>query len=127
MLRLVFIISFFATIGSLYFSEVKELLPCNLCWYQRMFMYPIPLLISIARWRKDENINLYVSVFSGIGAIIALYHVIIQIWYIKSSTCGIETDCSTVELEYFGFLTIPMMSLFTFLLIFICNLLKDKK
>lgn len=127
MLRLAFIISLFATIGSLYFSEVKELSPCNLCWYQRIFMYSIPLLIGISEWKKHNNVTIYVKVFSGIGLLLASYHVIIQTWQIKNPACGIETDCSTIDVQYLGFLTIPMMSAFAFLIIFLCSFFTEKK
>ncbi|MFE6588679.1 disulfide bond formation protein B, partial [Bacillus mobilis] len=54
-----FLVSLVATIGSLYFSEVKGYVPCSLCWYQRIFMYPIPLLIFISILINDKNIKYY--------------------------------------------------------------------
>ncbi|ENQ3105062.1 disulfide bond formation protein DsbB [Bacillus sp. 491mf] len=127
MLRLAFIVSSLATIGSLYFSEIKELPPCDLCWYQRIFMYSIPLLIGISKWKKHKDITIYIKVFSGIGLAFALYQVILQTWQIKNPACGIETNCSNIDVQYFGFLTIPMMSLFAFLIIFLCAFFIEKK
>lgn len=127
MLRLIFVISLLATAGSLYFSVVMGLPACDLCWYQRICMYPIPLLIGIAKWKTNTNIiHPYIGALSGLGALIALYHIFIQTWHVNGATCGIETDCSQVSLQYFGFLTIPIMSLCAFLLIIGCTLFKER-
>ncbi|PGQ13350.1 disulfide bond formation protein B, partial [Bacillus thuringiensis] len=74
MIYISFFVSFIATIGSLYFSEIKGFIPCELCWYQRIFMYPIPLLILISIINNDNSIKYYLRYFSLIGIFISLYH-----------------------------------------------------
>ncbi|MGZ9785696.1 disulfide bond formation protein B [Bacillus pseudomycoides] len=122
-----FFISIIATIGSLYFSEVKGFVPCNLCWYQRILMYPIPLLIVISIIKDDRNIKYYFRFLSLIGIFVSSYHNFIQINQQHSSFCGVTSNCLNVYGKYFGFLTIPLMSLIAFLLLFIISfLIKDK-
>ncbi|HEF1899674.1 disulfide oxidoreductase [Bacillus thuringiensis] len=121
MIYISFFVSFIATIGSLYFSEIKGFIPCELCWYQRIFMYPIPLLILISIINNDNSIKYYLRYFSLIGIFISLYHNVIQINQTHSLFCGITSNCLTVYEKYFGFVTIPLMSLIAFCLIFILS------
>jgi disulfide bond formation protein DsbB len=126
-LKVCFLISSIATIGSLYLSEGLGLLPCKLCWLQRIFMYPLPLLIIIAMIYKDRMINKYIITISSIGGVIAFYHVAIQNINLHSSFCTFgKSDCSTVLLKVGGIFTIPMLSLIAFTLILICGLLIPK-
>lgn len=118
-----FAVSIIATIGSLYFSEIKGFVPCNLCWYQRILMYPIPLLILISIIKDDKNIKYYLRFLSLIGIFLSLYHNIIQINYKHSFFCDITNNCLVVYEKYLGFITIPFMSLTAFLLIFIASFL----
>jgi disulfide bond formation protein DsbB len=60
--------------GSLYFSEVMNFAPCVLCWYQRILMYPLALILLVGIWKKDKNVDSYVLPFSILGFLIALYH-----------------------------------------------------
>ena len=61
--------------GSLYFSEVAHFVPCRLCWYQRIAMYPLVLLLGIATLRRDVGIRLYAIPLAAIGAAVSIYHV----------------------------------------------------
>ena len=125
-LLLIFSISTCAVFGSLFFSEYLELAPCNLCWYQRIFIYPIPLLAMVAYKLKDKLFKYYSGLLSFIGVLFATYHIYIQSSAKKSMFCSIsDEDCSTIQFELFGFITIPMLSLITFLLIFIISFFKE--
>ncbi|TCJ77219.1 UNVERIFIED_ORG: disulfide bond formation protein DsbB [Bacillus cereus] len=122
-----FLVSLVATIGSLYFSEVKGYVPCSLCWYQRIFMYPIPLLIFISILINDKNIKYYLRYFSLIGIIISSYHNFIQFTQQKSSFCGVTSSCLTIYEKWGGFITIPLMSLTAFIIIFALSFFLNEK
>lgn len=119
---LAFIVSVFAMLGSLFYSEIAGYEPCKLCWFQRIFMYPQTILLGIALWRKDFQIALCGLVLSAIGAIIAGYHYVMQIGVVPSLPCsvvGYSVSCSQRFVLQFGYITIPMMALTAFLLIII--------
>lgn len=120
-----FSISIVATLGSLYFSEIRNFTPCILCWYQRIFMYPLIIIIAVGILRKDKKIYQYVLPMSIIGAIIAFYHVLLQRGIIPESIapCANVAPCVTKFAGYFGFITIPVMSFTAFLIITICMFL----
>ncbi|AAY60190.1 disulfide bond formation protein B (plasmid) [Bacillus cereus] len=122
-----FFVSLVATIGSLYFSEVKGYVPCSLCWYQRIFMYPIPFLIFISILINDKNIKYYLRYFSLIGIIISSYHNFIQFTQQKSSFCGVTSSCLTIYDKWGGFITIPLMSLTAFIIIFASSFFINEK
>ena len=123
--------SIVATLGSLYFSEIKHYTPCTLCWYQRIFMYPLVLLLAIAILRKDKQIHMYVLPMSVIGWGIALYHVLLQKGILPESIapCILGASCTTKYVGYFGFITIPVMSLtaFSVIIIFMIIFLKNER
>lgn len=118
------LISIIATIGSLYFSEVKGYVPCSLCWYQRVLMYPIPILILISIIKHDRHIKYYLRYLSLIGIFISSYHNFIQFSQTQSSFCSVVSNCLTTYEKYYGFLTIPLMSLVAFTIIFILSFIK---
>jgi len=119
-------ISSISIVGSLFFSEYLQLPPCNLCWYQRIFIYPIPFITIVAYRIKDYSFRLYTGILSLVGLIFSGYHVYVQSNQEKSIFCSISIeDCSTIELEIFGFITIPMLSFLAFLGIFIVSILKE--
>ncbi len=107
-----------ATLGSLYFSEVKNFAPCMLCWYQRIFMYPLVSIIPIGILKKDENFSLYALVLSIIGAVIAVYHELVS-YGIIGTVCR-DVSCITKYINYLGFITIPFLSLVSFIAIIVC-------
>ena len=117
--------SIVATLGSLYYSEIKHYTPCTLCWYQRIFMYPLVLIILIGIIRKDKNIYTYVLPMSVIGCCIAMYHVLLQKGVLPESIapCVLGASCTTKYVGYFGFITIPVMSLTAFGVIIICMII----
>lgn len=101
-----------ATLGSLWYSEVAGFVPCELCWFQRIVMYPLAVMLVIAAARRDDAIRLYGRVLAGIGLAISAWHVALQRVPSLSgaSTCSTEAPCSAVWVDVFGFLTIPTMA-----------------
>lgn len=106
-----------ATAGSLYLSEVTGLIPCELCWFQRIAMYPLAVILVVARWRRDRSVLPYVRVVAGIGLLIGLYHVQLQLFPDQSSFCEVENPCSSTVAEAFGVFTIPQLSTACFFLL----------
>ena len=118
-LFLAFSISALASAGSLFFSEVMLFMPCVLCWYQRIAMYPLCVLLLMALLRKETYILPYAFALAGIGGMISLYHNLLH-WGIipeDMSPCVQGVPCSTVYINYLGFITIPFLSLCSFLAI----------
>ncbi|MDR7318572.1 disulfide oxidoreductase [Brevibacillus nitrificans] len=122
-------ISLIATAGSLFFSEVMKYIPCNLCWYQRILMYPLVILLGVASARKDYNMSLYALILSVIGGLISLYHYLIQkvpALHELGNACGI-VPCNTDYINWFGFITIPFLALIAFTLISVLQFIVLKR
>lgn len=118
-LLFIWVVSFVATLGSLYFSEIREFEPCELCWFQRIFMYPIVLISLIAYIQKNAKIAITTLVFSCIGGAISLYHYGIQKLEFLTETapsCG-RVPCTGQYINWLGFITIPFLALTAFVLI----------
>lgn len=117
-LPLAAIVAATSMVGSLYFSEVLHFVPCQLCWYQRIAMYPLAPMLGIAAVRKDWGIRLYAWVLAGSGALIAAYHYLIE-WMpnLEVTACSADVPCSAVYVREFGFVSIPFMALSGFLAI----------
>ena len=113
-----------AMVGSLFYSDVLKLPPCELCWLQRVFMYPQVVLYGVALGNKrDKSVVDYSLVMSGIGLVLSLYQVVLQKFPgLVPQTCGGGIDCSRVQLNYFGYMTIPVMSLTMFCALFLLAL-----
>lgn len=105
-----------ATLGSLFFSEIMGLKPCVLCWYQRIFMYPLVVIFLFGMFPLDKNIVRYTLPLAIIGLSFAVYHYLVYSGYIPESLqpCDKEASCAEIDLELFGFITIPMMSIITY-------------
>ncbi|MGG1676763.1 disulfide oxidoreductase [Neobacillus sp. NRS-1170] len=108
-----------ATLGSLYFSEVMHFVPCTLCWYQRIFMYPLAIILGIAVYRNDRGIYKYVLPLSLIGILISGYHTLLQkIPYLQQfEMCTSGVPCSKDYINWLGFITIPLLALIAFITI----------
>ncbi len=124
LLYMAWIVSVIATLGSLYFSEVRGFIPCELCWYQRIGMYPLSVILGIAAFYNESSIKKYVLPVSIIGGLISLFHYMEQkipgFAAIKPCTQGVP--CSAQYINWFGFITIPFLALIAFTLITICML-----
>ena len=117
-LGLAALVAIVATAGSLYFSEVAGYLPCALCWYQRIAMYPLAVVLPMAAVRADGAIRPYAAALAGIGAAIAAYHALLQrLPGLPSTSCSLDNPCSAIHFERFGFITLPVMALIGFLTI----------
>ena len=105
--------------GSLFFSEVMDLPPCVLCWYQRIAMYPLVLIIGIGIVTKDVRWKIYALPLALIGLAISVYHNLVYYGVIPESLtpCTQGVSCSERQIEWFGFITIPLMGLLSFLAI----------
>lgn len=106
-----------AMLGSLYFSEIRHLVPCVLCWYQRILMYPLVIVIGVGLLRGDKKqLPSYVLPFSVTGIGVALFHWLLQMGVLpdKIAPCQAGISCTTRYVEYFGFVTIPFLSLVAF-------------
>ncbi|MDF2722657.1 MAG: dihydroneopterin aldolase [Paenibacillus sp.] len=117
-LHLSWAIALVATLGSLYFSEVKGYLPCKLCWYQRILMYPQLFVLGIAAVRR-QPIYMYVLPMTLLGACISAYHYLMEktgLFPSNSFSCGI-VPCDAEYINWFGFVTIPFLALTAFVLI----------
>jgi Disulfide bond formation protein DsbB len=113
-----FVVAALATIGSLFFSEVAHFEPCRLCWYQRIAMYPLVVILGIAAWRRDPGVRRYAAPVAVIGALIATYHYALE-WlpWLDSGACSASTPCTIIWFREFGFISLPYLALSAFLLI----------
>lgn len=118
-LLLSWVAAIIATLGSLYFSEVMHFIPCTLCWYQRIFMYPLAIILGIAVYRNDFNIHYYALPLSIIGMLISGYHVLLQrIPYLQQfEMCTTGVPCSKDYINWLGFITIPLLAFIAFTII----------
>ena len=107
-----------ATAGSLIYSEVYLFEPCRLCWYQRIAMYPLVVILGIAAVRGDVSVRRYVAPIAVIGAAISIWHIGVErLPGLPSGSCSISAPCDLIWVERFGFVTIPVMALAGFLAI----------
>src|SRR5210317_785936 len=110
------IIASVSTLGSLFFSEIMEFPPCALCWYQRIFMFPLVIILLVGLFPFDKNIIKYALPVALAGWGFAFYHHLLYSGFIPESVqpCSQGVSCSETYLDLFGFLTIPMLSLVSF-------------
>lgn len=127
-LQLAFALAVTASLGSLVLSEVFDFEPCELCWVQRGFMYIISVLLGIAVYRDNRTLVKFAWPISALGIIVAAYQYFIQ-WFpdMEIAACSFGKSCTNRDFQYFGFVTIPFMSLVAFIAITILLLLKLKK
>lgn len=122
-LHFAFTAALIATSGSLFFSEIAGYEPCKLCWFQRIFMYPLAVMFAIAIWKKDVQVKRYALPLAAIGAPIAAYHYGLQAYNaispIASSCSATGPSCASTPIMTFGFITIPFMALVAFLIIIV--------
>jgi disulfide bond formation protein DsbB len=112
------VVALVASTGSLYLSEVVGFVPCLLCWYQRIAMYPLVVLLGVATVRRDAGVWRYALPLAVIGALVATYHVLIQLQpSLDTGMCSAGASCTGRYLAVFGFVSIPVMAGGGFLLI----------
>lgn len=110
------IIASVSTLGSLFFSEIMDFPPCSLCWYQRIFMFPLVVVLLVGLFPLDRSTVKYALPLALIGWGFAFYHHLLYSGFIPESMrpCSQGVSCSETYLDLFGFLTIPMLSLISF-------------
>jgi disulfide bond formation protein DsbB len=106
-----------ATAGSLYFSERAGFVPCKLCWYQRIAMYPMAIILPLAALLRDRLIMRYAVALASIGLAISAYHIQVQWFPERSNSCSFDDPCTAKWVEAFGVFTIPQMAAMAFTLI----------
>ena len=108
-----------ATLGSLFFSEIMDFPPCSLCWYQRIAMYPLVVVLLVGLFPIDRAVVRYALPLAMAGWVVALYHTLLYEGVIPESAapCSQGVSCSQEYIELFGFLSIPLLSLLTFTVI----------
>lgn len=111
-----------ATLGSLYFQYGMGLPPCVLCWFQRIAMYPLVLVLGAGILKRDSSIAAYSLPMTLIGLGVAIYHNLLYYHIIPESIapCTQGISCTTRQLEWGGFITIPLLSLVAFIIITVC-------
>lgn len=114
-----------AMLGSLYSSEIMHFPPCVLCWYQRIFLFPLVVILAVGIIRKDKGVYLYVLPLSVTGLFISLYHNFLYYKILPESNapCAQGISCTTKFFEWFGFVTIPFLSFFAFAIITLCMII----
>jgi len=114
----------FASAGSLFFSEVMELPPCVLCWYQRIAMYPLVLVIGTGIAMRDARWKFYALPLAIAGLAVAVYHNLLYYGILPESIspCREGISCTTVQIEWLGFITIPVLALVSFLAVTVFTL-----
>lgn len=122
---LAWIVSIAAALGSLYFSEVRGFIPCELCWYQRILMYPLVVILGIGFYKKDKLLPLYALPFSIVGMAVGLLHYLHQKtdFFKQAIQCTQGVPCSGQYINWLSFVTIPFLSLVAFTIITICIVL----
>ena len=116
---LAWVIALIGLFCSLFFGEILHHEPCRLCWYQRVCLFPLVILLGIAAYREDSRIIIYALPLTILGAFLAFYQLLGTFVPSLSSPklCGSEVDCSENMVELFGFLSFPLVSFIGFLLI----------
>jgi disulfide bond formation protein DsbB len=123
------IIATVATSGSLFLSEVAKLVPCELCWFQRIFMYPQVLILAAALAFKDRKVWRYILPLCLVGGAISVYHYYIQMFPPQTSICSLDNleSCSVKPFTYYGYITIPLMALTASIMILIFSISTKRK
>ena len=108
-----------ATLGALFMSEIMGFAPCVLCWYQRIFMFPMVLILALGLFPFDPKVVRYALPLAAIGLLVAGFHVLLTIGIIPESLapCRQGIPCKSIQIEWFGFVTIPLLSFFAFLVL----------
>jgi len=117
-----------AMLGSLYFSEVANYIPCRFCWFQRIAMYPITIIGLVSFIRRDTTARFYVLPIAAIGACISAWHYLIE-WRpgLDSGSCAATgPSCTDIWFRSFGFLTLAGMALIGFITLIVVNAIPER-
>ncbi len=108
-----------STLGSLFFSHVMEFAPCVLCWYQRICLFPLVIILAVGLFPFDKRVVAYALPLAIAGWMTAFYHNLLYSGIIPQELqpCSQGVSCTEKYIDLFGFITIPMLSLFGFTII----------
>jgi len=108
-----------ATLGALFMGEVMGFTPCVLCWYQRIFMFPLVFVLAAGLFPFDTKVFRYALPLGLVGLLVAGFHLLLVAGVIPEAMtpCRQGVPCATVQVEWFGFVTIPLLSFFAFLVV----------
>lgn len=124
-LELLFLVSLMGTVGSLLLSIYFKLGACELCWYQRVFLFCMPVITGIAIIKKHTFASVYIFWLALIGLCLSTYHALIQSKFFVSDSvfCNPNSaiDCSIPSFTYYGFVTIPVIAFSVFLLLIVIS------
>ena len=115
-----FVVAAIATGGSLFFSQIAGYPPCELCWFQRICMYPLSILLLLMAWNGDNRAARYLFPLPIVGACVSIYHLLIENKVIKEPTACLASapgGCGVKWINEFGYMTIPTLALTGFLLL----------
>ncbi|GMU77625.1 MAG: hypothetical protein AMXMBFR46_04240 [Acidimicrobiia bacterium] len=115
---LAWLVATVATLGSLYYSEIADFVPCRLCWFQRNCMYPLAAILLVGLVLRDSRVRVYAAPFVVVGAPLSLYHWLVERGvFAESSSCSVTVPCAVPWFEELGYVTLAFMALSAFLLI----------
>lgn len=117
-----FVVAAIATGGSLFLSDIAHFVPCELCWFQRICMYPLSIITLLAAIRNDHRIAFYVLPLPVVGALVSTYHLLVENGVVEQSTvCQLSAPggCATKWIEEFGYITIPILAITAFALLIV--------
>lgn len=128
-LYLAWVVSVVATLGSLYFSEIRGFIPCELCWYQRILMYPLVLILGIGTFQNDSSVERFVMPMAVIGWFVSLFHYLQQKvpGFAEIKPCSSGVPCSAQYINWLDFITIPFLAFTAFSLIIVFMFLIKKQ
>ena len=115
-LFLCWLVSSVSAMGSLFFSYVMEFAPCVLCWYQRIFLFPLVIILAVGLFPIDKSVVKYALPLAIAGWLTAAYHNLLYAGIVPGSIqpCSQGVSCTEEYIDLFGFLSIPMLSLLSF-------------
>lgn len=105
-----------SSLGAIFIGEVMGQMPCELCWLQRAFMFPLAIILGIAAFRSDRGVTPYALTLAGAGWVVSLYHALLYFGFApeKIQPCGSGPSCSDSAMTLFGSVPIPLLSLSAF-------------
>lgn len=128
LMHLAFLQAVVATAGSLYFHWGMGFPPCDLCWFQRIAMYPLVAILGVGLWRKDSNVRYYALPVLLAGMGVSLYHNAMTYGFVAPGACSVgAVSCTTRWINWGGFITIPLLAFVAFTVIAVCLVLYTPK
>jgi disulfide bond formation protein DsbB len=108
---LAWVVALVATVGSLMYSELFHYVPCRLCWFQRIAMYPLAIVLLVGAVRREVAVKYYAIPIALIGLVISVYHNVLQFYpSLEGTSCDPLVPCSARSIEMFGFMDLPFMA-----------------